>query len=99
MKYSYIAVITPNEDSSKFFVRFPDLPGCVTSGKNIGDALNMAADAAAVWLVSAEDLGDPAIPATPQCDIFHDQKDLLFPVHVDTSEYRTSLRARRQKVK
>ena len=88
MKYSYTAVITPNETGTKFFVRIPDLPGCVTSGKSLEDAIDMAVDAASVWLVSAEDLEDPVIDPTPQCDIPHDPGDILSIILIDTIAYR-----------
>ena len=100
MKYSYTAVITPNDTNTKFFVRIPDLPGCITSGKSIEDAIEMAADAACVWLVAAEDQGDPVIAPTPQYDIPHDENDILSVVLIDTIKYRseTDTRAVRKNV-
>ena len=62
MKYIYTAVFTPNEDGSKIHARIPDLPGCVTTGHDLQDAIDQITDAASGWLVVAEDEGLP-IPA------------------------------------
>ena len=94
MKYSYTAVITPNDTHSKYFVRVPDLPGCITSGSSIEEAIEMATDAASVWLVSAEDLGDPSITPTPQCDVPHDENDILSIILIDTIKYRSEIDTR-----
>ena len=57
MKYIYTAVFTPNEDNTKFYARVPDLPGCITTGASLEDAINQITDAASGWLVVAEDEG------------------------------------------
>jgi hypothetical protein len=41
MKYVYPAVFVPNDDGS-YTVTFPDLPGCITEGKSLADAIDMA---------------------------------------------------------
>lgn len=45
---SYIAVLTKTDDS-KYFVDFPDLPGCFTQGDSIEEAICMAQDALAIY--------------------------------------------------
>ena len=57
----YPAVFHPNADGS-ITVTFPDLPGCVTEGKDVSQALFMARDALALWIDSTEMTGG-AIPA------------------------------------
>lgn len=59
MKYIYTAVFTPNEDGTKIHARIPDLPGCVTTGHDLQDAIDQITDAASGWLVVAEDEGCP----------------------------------------
>lgn len=44
MKYVYPAIFKLLE-SGKYFIRVPDLPGCVTEGKDLSDSLEMAKDA------------------------------------------------------
>ena len=42
----YVATLDPHEDGSGFYdITFADLPGCVSQGKNLDDALRMAAEA------------------------------------------------------
>ena len=73
--YVYPAVFHPNEDDSSITVIVPDLPGCITEGKDLADALFMAEDAVSMWLWYAEDSHTP-IPAATQ------------PPRVDLDEYR-----------
>ena len=50
MKLVYPALFTPFEDGSGgYTVEFPDLPGCVTEGEDMAEALFMAEDAASGW--------------------------------------------------
>ena len=47
MKLIYPAVFHPFSDATGgYTVEFPDLPGCVTEGKNLQEAYEMAMDAA-----------------------------------------------------
>lgn len=39
--YVYPAVFHPNDDGS-YTITFPDLPGCISEGKSLENALNMA---------------------------------------------------------
>lgn len=100
MKYLYTAVFTPNEDNTKIYARVPDLPGCVTTGRDIQDAMEQIADAASGWLVVAEDERLPIPPAAPQGRIPHSEADILSLVRVDTIAYRamTDTRAVRKNV-
>jgi predicted RNase H-like HicB family nuclease len=41
-RYLYPAVFDPNENGG-YTVTFPDLPGCVTEGDTLDEALQMAA--------------------------------------------------------
>ena len=56
MLYKLCAVLIEEEDGS-FVADIPDL-GCMTSGKDIHDAIDMAKDAAGLCLVVMEDHGD-----------------------------------------
>ena len=88
MKYTYTAVFTPTQDGKELYARVPDLPGCVTTGDNIEDAIEQITDAAGGWLVVAEDQG-LAVPApTPQAHIPHESWDTLSLIRVDTIAYR-----------
>lgn len=57
----YPALFKPHDDGS-ITVTFPDLPGCITEGKSIGNALYMARDALALWTDTTKMIGGD-IPA------------------------------------
>ena len=48
-EYIYPAIFHKNDDGS-FTVTFPDLPGCITEGKTMGDAIKMAQSALTQWI-------------------------------------------------
>lgn len=53
MKLAYQAIFTPFSDGTEgYVVEFPDLPGCVTEGYSIAEALYMAEDAASGWVLT-----------------------------------------------
>ena len=49
MEYVYPAIFHKNGDES-YTVSYPDLPGCITEGKNLGNALYMAQSALKQWI-------------------------------------------------
>lgn len=87
MKYYYTAVLTPQKNGS-VFASVPDLDGCVTSGKNLNDALDMITDAASVWLVSNEDHNQPVIKPSLQSELPHDDNPYFSIIRIDTIKYR-----------
>lgn len=59
----YPATFTPHENGSgSYGVTFVDLPGCVSVGENIDDALRMAAEALSLHVGSMLEDGDPIPP-------------------------------------
>ncbi len=100
MKYFYSAVFTPTEDSAELYARVPDLPGCVTTGDGLNDAIEQITDAAASWLVYAEDEGLEIPAATAQNELAHDPHSVFSIIQVDTIAYRaiTDTRAVRKNV-
>lgn len=61
MKYIYTALFTPIEDGSGYYAKVPDLPGCITTGNSLSDAIDQITDAMSAWLVVAEDEGEPIV--------------------------------------
>ncbi len=90
MKYIYTATFIPNEDGTKFYCRVPDLPGCVTTGNSIENAIEMITDAASGWLVVAEDEGNNIPPATPQCSLDIPGDATCSIICIDTIAYRAA---------
>lgn len=87
MNYIYTAVFSANEDGTKIYARVPDLPGCVTTGRSLADAIDQITDAASGWLVVAEDEGLPIPAATAQNELAHEGAELSM-IRVDTIAYR-----------
>ena len=85
MKYVYPAIFTPLP-SGEYDVRIPDLPGCITCGKELADAIEMAEDAIAMWLCDAED-NQESIPA-PSKKLTADYPKFVNLVVANTEEYR-----------
>jgi predicted RNase H-like HicB family nuclease len=88
MKYIYTAVFTPDESLSKFYARVPDLPGCITTGSSLQNAIEQITDAASGWLVVAEDEGLDIASPTPQSNIATGKNDFLSLISIDTILYR-----------
>ena len=53
MKLPYKLEIIPDTEESGFVASYPDLPGCITCGKTIADAVANAEDAKKAWLSAA----------------------------------------------
>ncbi|MBR0140167.1 MAG: type II toxin-antitoxin system HicB family antitoxin [Firmicutes bacterium] len=88
MKYIYTAEFTPIEDASGYYARVPDLPGCITTGKDLADAIDQITDAASIWLVTAED-DSLQIPSPSDQNSLNKEPETVFSViQVDTLEYR-----------
>lgn len=70
MKLVYPAVFTPYEDGSEgYAVEFPDMPGCVTGGDDMAEAIFMAEDAASGWVLTELEDGKKAPRASKLADI------------------------------
>ena len=66
MKLVYPAIFIPYEDGTGgYAVEFPDLPGCVTGGDDMAEAILMAEDAASGWVLTELEDGNKAPEATP----------------------------------
>ena len=50
MEHVYPAVFHFNKDDGSYTITYPDLPGCISEGKNLSKALFMAQDALTQWI-------------------------------------------------
>ena len=57
LKMSYRMEIIEDKDEGGFVVSFPDLPGCITCGETIEEAVANASDAKKAWLEAAIEEG------------------------------------------
>lgn len=69
LKLIYPACFYPND--SGYTVTIPDLPGCITEGKNIAEAIEMAVDAASGWILDSIEDGGSIPKATTDISSIH----------------------------
>lgn len=85
MKYTYAAIFEPAEEGG-YNVKVPDIPGCLTCGGDMTDAMEMAKDAIEMMLVHFEDNKTPIPPASDIKAI--KTKYVASYVLADTDEWR-----------
>lgn len=61
-EYIYPAIFHLNEDDGSYTITFPDLPSCITEGKNLSNALYMAQDLLTQWAAYTESRGETLPP-------------------------------------
>lgn len=69
MRYTYTAVITPED--GKYYVRVPDITGCITTGKGLEDAVVQITDALPYGLAGqrvSHPPSDPTAGYPPWCE-------------------------------
>lgn len=98
MKKVYPALIAPTE-SGGYFIRVPDVSGCITTGKTLEEALDNIRDALAGCLCVLEDVGQP-LPKASEPLAVADGSSAVVLVDVDLLKYRqeTDTRAVRKNV-
>ena len=64
----YIAIIHKDADSD-FGVSFPDVPGCISAGRTLDDAKNMALEALTGHIAVMHEAGEPVPDPSPLDEI------------------------------
>ena len=83
----YPAVFHPNEDGS-FTITYPDLPGCISEGKSLGNAMYMAQSALSQWMEYLTDKKQEIPQASSLKDIEADKEEFTSLVRVDVRDGR-----------
>lgn len=66
MQLTYPACFYPDEEQEgAYAVVVPDLPGCVSGGNTLAEAILMGTDAASGWVLDELEDGNPVPPASP----------------------------------
>lgn len=66
MEYVFPAVFAENADGT-FTITYPDLPGCISEGKSLGNAMYMAQDALTQWIEYLLEEKEPIpLPSNPK---------------------------------
>lgn len=85
-KYVYPAIFAKDEDG--YSVRFPDVDGCFTSGKDLQEALEMAEDALCLMLYDREESGETIPAASAVTEVQTEPGEFVSLIGCDTLEYR-----------
>lgn len=88
MKLIYPACFYPCAEGG-YTVIFPDLPGCVTEGDTLVEAIDVAADAASGWVLDSVENGEPAPKASNIKNVVPDEYENGFVslINIDLDEY------------
>lgn len=88
MKLIYPAVFKPFADQSGgYVVEFPDLPGCVTEGKNLEQAIEMGIDAASGWILGELEDGKQITCASNYSEITAENGCMINMLLLDIDSY------------
>lgn len=86
-EYVYPAIFHPNDDGT-YTITFPDLPGCISEGKTLGNAVYMAQSALTQWVEYLNDKKKSVAPASPPQEINVAQGEFVNLVRADVKDGR-----------
>lgn len=88
-KLLYPAVFSRDEiDPDVYTVTFPDLPGAITEGKGLKEAMLMAIECAGLWLVDEIDINGSLPKPSDIENVVHSSKEQAYPILIDLNEAR-----------
>lgn len=87
MKLAYPALFSPWEEGTGYSVEFPDLPGCVTEGASMAEAIEMAEDAASGWVLGELEDGNSIPSASSPASIHPTDGGFISVVVLDMDAY------------
>ena len=86
-EYVYPAIFHPNEDGS-FTITYPDLPGCISEGKSLGNAMYMAQAALTQWVEYLTDKNEVVPVASDLTDVSTDSGEFVNLIRADVKDGR-----------
>ena len=86
-EYVYPALFHSNEDGS-FTITFPDLPGCISEGKSLGNAMYMAQSALTQWIEYLTDKKQDVPTASNLQNILIDQNEFVSLIRANVKDGR-----------
>lgn len=88
MKLTYPACFySCEEKKGGFTVEVPDLPGCVSEGDTLAEAILMGTDAASGWVLDELEDGKPAPKASPLESVIPDPGGFVSMLVLDMDAY------------
>ncbi len=86
-EYVYPALFHSNADGS-FTITYPDLPGCISEGKSLGNAMYMAQSALTQWIEYLKDEKQPLPSASGFESIETAQGEFVNLIRADVKDSR-----------
>lgn len=87
MKLIYPAIFTPWDEGEGYTVVVPDLPGCVSEGGSLEEAIEMATDAASGWVLDELEDGSTIPQSSRPQDITADGESFVNLLVLDMAAY------------
>ena len=87
MEFIFPAIFHKNDDGS-FTISYPDLPGCISEGKTLGNAMYMAQSALTQWIGYLLDKKQEIPNATPVKQIKTQKDDFINLICADIKDSR-----------
>lgn len=87
MKLVYPAIFYPCEEKTGYTVVVPDLPGCVSEGGNLADAILMGTDAAAGWVLGELEDGNSVPSASDPATLNPEANGIINLLVLDMDSY------------
>lgn len=87
MEYAYPAIFHKNEDST-YTITFPDLPGCISEGKTIANAIFMSQAALTQWVEYSKDKKTQLPEPSPLASITVEKEEFVNFVCINYKENR-----------
>ncbi|MBR3786487.1 MAG: type II toxin-antitoxin system HicB family antitoxin [Firmicutes bacterium] len=87
MKLVYPAILTPYDDETGFVVEVPDLPGCVSGGASLIEAIEMGVDAASGWILDEIEDGKLYPPASDPSKLDVPENSFVSLLVLDMTSY------------
>lgn len=86
--YVYPAIFHFNSDDGSYTITYPDLPGCISEGKNLENALYMAQDALQLWIEVSLQEKESIPPASSLADIHPEEGEFVNFIRVSIKDNR-----------
>ena len=87
MEYVYPAIFHSNNDGS-YTVTFPNLPGCITEGKSLANAIHMAQSALTQWIEYLTDKNEAVHAASDLKEVATGDNEFANLVRADVKDGR-----------
>lgn len=86
-EYVYPAIFHTNEDNT-YTILFPDLPGCISEGKSLVDAMKMAENALTQWIEYLNDAKEEIPTPSDLKSIELENNEFASLIHAEVKDNR-----------